>query len=50
MRVHMCALEKKHIFYVNRQKHVPVLLFSKLNKMFVGYFDPEKVFCNNEHK
>ena len=27
----------------------PVLLFSKLNKMFFGYFDPEKIFLDNEN-
>ena len=26
-----------------------VLLFSKINKMFVGYFDPEKIFLDNEN-
>ena len=29
---------------------VAVLLFSKLNKMFLGYFDPEKIFLDNEIK
>ena len=28
----------------------PVLLFSKLNKMFFGYFDPEHIFLDNENK
>ena len=28
----------------------PVLLFSKLNKIIVGYFDPEKIFLDNENK
>ena len=27
-----------------------VLLFSKLNKLFFGYFDPEKIFLDNENK
>ena len=27
-----------------------VLLFSKLNKIFFGYFDPEKIFLDNENK
>ena len=27
----------------------PVLLFSKLNKMFFGYFDPENIFLHNEN-
>ena len=27
----------------------PVLPFSKLNKMFFGYFDPENVFLDNEN-
>ena len=25
-----------------------VLLFSKINKMFFGYFDPENIFLDNE--
>ena len=32
-------------------KHIaPVLLSSKLNKIFVGYFDPENIFLGNESK
>ena len=27
-----------------------VLLFSKLNSIFVGYFDPEKFFLDDESK
>ena len=27
-----------------------VLPFSKLNKMFIGYFDPENMFLDNENK
>ena len=27
-----------------------VLLFSKLNNIFVGYFDPENIFLDNENK
>ena len=27
-----------------------VLPFSKLNKMFFGYFDPEKIFLDDENK
>ena len=27
-----------------------VLRFSKLNKIFYGYFDPEKIFLDNENK
>ena len=27
-----------------------VRLFSKSNKMFFGYFDPEKIFVDNENK
>ena len=27
-----------------------VLLFSKFNKMFFGYFDPEKIYPDNEKK
>ena len=27
-----------------------VVLFSKLNKTFVGYFDPENIFLDNENK
>ena len=27
---------------------VPVLPFLKLNKIFVGYFDPENIFLNNK--
>ena len=29
---------------------LPVLLFSKLNKMFFGYFDPENMLLDNENK
>ena len=29
---------------------IPVLLFSKLNKTFFGYFDPENSFLDNENK
>ena len=28
----------------------PVFLFSKLDKMFLGYFDPENVLLDNENK
>ena len=28
----------------------PVLLFSKLNKIVFGYFDPENIFLDNENK
>jgi hypothetical protein len=27
-----------------------VLLFSKLNNIFFGYFDPKKIFLDNENK
>ena len=27
-----------------------VLLFSKLNKIFFGYFDPENIFLDNKNK
>ena len=27
-----------------------VLPFSKLNKLFIGYFDPENIFLVNENK
>ena len=27
-----------------------VLLFSKLNQIFFGYFDPEKIFLDNKNK
>ena len=27
----------------------PVLPFSKLNKIFLGYFDPENIFLDNEN-
>ena len=27
-----------------------VLPFSKLNKMFLGYFDPENILLDNEYK
>ena len=30
--------------------YLSVLLSSKLNKMFFGYFDPEKIFLDNENK
>ena len=29
---------------------LPVLLFSKLNKMFFGYFDPQNIFLDNKIK
>ena len=28
----------------------PVLLFSKINKILFGYFDPENIFIDNENK
>ena len=28
----------------------PVFIFSKLNKIFFGYFDPENIFLDNENK
>ena len=28
----------------------PVLPFSKLNKIFFAYFDPEKIILDNENK
>ena len=30
--------------------HIPMLLFSKLNKVFFGYFDPENILLDNENK
>ena len=27
-----------------------VLLFSSFNKLFFGYFEPQKIFVDNEHK
>ena len=30
--------------------HLSVLLFSKLNEIFFGYFDPENIFIDNEYK
>ena len=31
-------------------QYIPVLLFSKQNKIFVGYFEPEDIFLDNENK
>ena len=28
----------------------PVLLFSKLNEIFLEYFDPENIYLDNENK
>ena len=33
-----------------RMVNSPVLLFSKSNKLFIGYFDPENIFLDNENK
>ena len=30
--------------------YLPVLPFSKLNKIFIGYFDPENIFLDNKNK
>ena len=35
---------------VKVRSSVPVLLFSKLNKIFFGYFDPQNIFLDNEVK
>ena len=37
-----------YILHIQEQRSV--LLFSKLNKLFFGLFDPEKVFIDNENK
>ena len=29
---------------------VAVLMFSKLNKIIFGYFDPERIFLDNKNK
>ena len=31
-------------------RYLPVLLVSKLNNVFFGYFDPEVIFSDNESK
>ena len=36
----MCVLQVRH----------PVLLFTKWNKMFFGYFDPDNIFLDHENK
>ena len=33
-----------------QKRLVPVLPFSKLNKIFFGYFDPEEIFLDNKNK
>ena len=38
------------ISFEDRQQLPAVLLFSKLNKIFFGYFDPENIFVDNKHK
>ena len=37
-----------HVHHATRTP--PVLLSSKLNKIFFGYFDPKNIFLDNEIK
>ena len=45
-------VEHKNNAHVRRMvlTRATVLLFSKLNKLFFGYFDPEVIFLDNENK
>ena len=53
VRVHSALLNQR-CFIISEQVYAtsawsPVLPFSKLNKMFFGYFDPENIFLDNEN-
>ena len=51
-RVDMLAqpmVKKSHAAQVCRSE-VHLLLFSKSNKVFFGYFDPKVIFLDNENK
>ena len=37
-------------FIADQDKVRRMLLFSKINKIFFGYFDPENIFIDNENK
>ena len=39
-----------HVADTNALHTPPVLLISKLNKIFFGYFDPENIILDNENK
>ena len=44
-----CTLSLHWAMHVHVQS-VSVLLFSKLNNIFFGYFDPGNIFLDNENK
>ena len=48
----MCtALPGEHCFVEpDRSETCAVLPFSKLNRVFFGYFDPENIFLDNKNK
>ena len=39
-----------NMYRLEQSTACPVLRFSKLNKIFFGYFDPEKIFLDNKNK
>ena len=46
-----CVLVMLHMCSFKSTRHwTSVLPFSKLNKMFFGYFDPENIFLDNKNK
>ena len=39
-----------YVAVAHAHRSLAMLLFSKLNKTFIGYFDPEKIFQDNENR
>ena len=46
----LCPESLDQLILVSEVVSLPVILFSKLNKMFFGYFDPENIVLDNENK
>ena len=47
---HCIDLDADGVINVHDMRSAPVPFFSKLNKMFFGYFDPENILLDNENK
>ena len=46
----MHAMKVWQVALLPQGASAPVLLFSKLNKLFFRYFDPEKIFLDDKNK
>ena len=50
--VRLCIVQQKCLCFctpVSKHTPTPVLLLSKFNKLFFGYFDPQNIFLDNEN-